>query len=81
MASTVQKWGNSLGLRIPKAVAEQVNLSEGAEIEFDTTGGILTVRHRQKRGKQTLAKLLAKVKGPNPHGELHRDKPRGRELL
>jgi antitoxin MazE len=80
MATTMQKWGNSLGLRVPKAVAEQLELKSGTEVEFDTSGGVLTIRPKRRR-KHTLAQLLAKVKGPNPHKELMNDIPRGRELL
>lgn len=80
MASTVQKWGNSLGIRIPKTIAEQVNLHSGSEVEFDTTGGVLTVRPKRRR-RHTLASLLAKARGPSPHRSLDRDKPVGRELL
>jgi len=80
--TTVQKWGNSLGIRLPKAIAEQVNLSEGAEVEFDTAGGVLTVRPtRRRRRKHTLASLLARAKGPSPHRALAADAPVGRELL
>lgn len=80
MPTTVQKWGNSLGIRIPKSVAEQVNLANGTEVEFDTSGGVLTVRPKRRR-KYTLAKLLAQAKGPSPHRELDHDGPVGRELL
>ena len=82
MASTVQKWGNSLGIRVPKAIAQQVNLVDGTEVEFETTGGVLTIRptRRRRRGKYKLADLLAKMKGPNPHGEFF-GKPVGREIL
>ena len=80
MATTVQKWGNSLGIRVPKAVAAQVNLSDGTEVEFDTAGGVLTIRPKRRR-KYTLAQLLARAKGPSPHRELDRGGPRGRELL
>ena len=80
MATTVQKWGNSLGIRIPKAVAEQVNLKEGTNVEFATTGGVLTVRPRRK-SRLTLAQLLARAKGPSPHSGLDRGGPVGRELL
>jgi antitoxin MazE len=80
VATTVQKWGNSLGIRIPKAVADQVNLRTGTEIEFDTSGGVLTVRPRRRR-KYTLAQLLSKAKGASPHKALVRSGPTGRELL
>lgn len=80
MPSTVQKWGNSLGIRIPKSVAEQVNIRDGSEVEFDTHGGVLTIRPKRRR-RHTLASLLAKAKGPNPHRDIDRDRPVGRELL
>ncbi|MGB7156791.1 MAG: AbrB/MazE/SpoVT family DNA-binding domain-containing protein [Tepidisphaeraceae bacterium] len=82
MPTTVQKWGNSLGIRIPKSVAEQVDLRTGTEVEFDTSGGVLTVRPRARRPRRhTLASLLAKAKGPSPHRKLARDASVGRELL
>ena len=80
MATTVQKWGNSLGLRIPKAIAEQVNLSNGTEVDLETEGGVLTVRPRRRK-RERLSQLLAKAKGPSPHRDLDRDPPVGRELL
>ena len=80
MSTTVQKWGNSLGIRIPKSIAEQVNLTEGTSVEFATRGGVLTVRPRRRR-RITLRELLAKAKGPNPHGEIDRGAPVGRERL
>ena len=80
MPTTIQKWGNSLGIRIPKSVAEQVKFSNGTEVEFDTTGGVLTVRPKRRR-TYTLAGLLSKAKGPSPHRELDRGGPVGRELL
>lgn len=83
MATTMQKWGNSLGIRVPKAVAEQLDLKSGTEVEFDTAGGVLTIRpkRRKRRTKYTLAQLLAEIKGPNPYGELTKDAPRGREII
>ncbi len=80
MPTTVQKWGNSLGIRIPKSIAEQVRLRRGTEVEFETNGSVLTVRPRRRR-KHKLASLLAKAKGPNPHRRLLADSPVGRELL
>ena len=82
MSTTLQKWGNSLGIRVPKAIAEQLDLKSGTEVEFDTAGGVLTIRpKRRRRPRYTLAELLAKAKGPNPHKELMGDAPRGREII
>ena len=77
---TVQKWGNSLGIRVPKAVADQVRLRKGSQIEFDTSGGLLTIRPKRRR-RYTLAGLLGASKGRSAHRELDRDRPLGREIL
>jgi antitoxin MazE len=82
MPTTIQKWGNSLGVRIPKALAEQVDLKEGTPIEFGIEHGELTIRPtRRRRRKYRLADLLAQMKPQHRHGEIHKDGPRGRELL
>ena len=80
MSTTVQKWGNSLGIRIPKSVAEQVSFREGTQVEFEAGHGTLTLRP-QRRRRYTLAGLLAKAKGPSPHRALDRGGPSGKELL
>jgi antitoxin MazE len=82
MATTVQKWGNSLGIRIPKSVAEQVQLEIGTEVEFETTDGVLTIRpRRRRRRKYKLSELLAKMKPQHRHGEWDKSGPRGREVI
>ena len=43
----VVKWGNSLGLRIPKALAEDFGLHDGSELDVQ-------VEQRAKRGKQIV---------------------------
>ena len=83
MTTTVQKWGNSLGIRVPKAIAEQVQLKDGSAVEFDTSRGVLTIRplRRARRSKYTLAELIKGSKGPSPYRHLDHDKPVGKELL
>lgn len=34
MSTTIQKWGNSLGIRIPKHLAQQARLHEGTRVEI-----------------------------------------------
>ena len=83
MSTTVQKWGNSLGIRVPKAIAEQVQLKQGTQIEFDTSKGVLTLRpvRPRRRSKYKLSELMAGYKGPSPYRFLDRDRPVGKELL
>jgi antitoxin MazE len=81
MSTTLQKWGNSLGIRVPKAIADQLNLTSGTEVEFGTNGDVLTIRPKRPRRKYKLSELLKQMKPRHRHGELFRDGPVGRELI
>ena len=72
----VQKWGNSLGIRIPKAIAVKVGLEEGSEIELDIEEGNLVIKPKSK----SLDELLSRVAPENLHNEIPTGKPEGREL-
>jgi antitoxin MazE len=56
MHGTISKWGNSLALRLPRHVAEQVRLVEGSTVEFEVDDGALKVIPSRKRFK--LSELL-----------------------
>ena len=34
MSTTVQKWGNSLGIRIPAQIAERIAVGQGSEVDL-----------------------------------------------
>ena len=74
--ATVSKWGNSLGLRIPRGIAEDAGLTEGSSIDLRVENGRLIV---EPIAVESLESLLAKVSPKNLHGELLVDGPRGRE--
>ena len=73
----VTRWGNSLAVRIPKALAEQTDLHEGSEVELSITDGALTVRPRA-RG-YTLEQLLDEVTPENRHDEIDWGEPQGKQ--
>ena len=56
MQATISKWGNSLALRLPRHVTEQIQLVEGSSVELDVSGGALTVT--PSRPKFKLSELL-----------------------
>jgi len=60
MNTTVQKWGNSLALRIPKALAKDIHLQQGSMVDVTVIGGQMVVNPKGKR-KYSLARLLKAV--------------------
>lgn len=61
MKITINKWGNSLGIRIPKAIAEKANLVAGNEmqIKLDKNGSLII------KTEETLT-LDDLIEGVNP---------------
>lgn len=57
--STVAKWGNSLAIRIPKNVADKINLKEGTAISIDVNNNNIVITPRKP--KYTLEDLLAEA--------------------
>jgi antitoxin MazE len=57
METNIQKWGNSLGVRLPKAIAERQSLKEGSRVVVtETKTGIAIEIVKKKR--HTLDELL-----------------------
>jgi len=73
----VTRWGNSLALRIPKALAEQTDLREGAEVELRVVDGVLMVR--TKAPAYSLEQLLDQITPENRHDEIDWGEPQGQE--
>lgn len=53
----LQKWGNSLGVRVPKGFADQLGLGEGAEVDITLRDGAIMIRPAQRH--YVLSELLA----------------------
>jgi antitoxin MazE len=79
MKTRVQKWGNSLALRIPKAFAEEAGLRENAPVELSLTDGKLIVNALAKE-PLTLDELLKGVTDENLHGEWDTGPAVGKEI-
>lgn len=70
MTTRVQKWGNSLALRIPKSFAQEVKLDQGTEVELSLENGKLLIRPLDKENPYTLEGLVAGITDENLHGEI-----------
>ena len=69
MKTRIQKWGNSLALRIPKAFADEVGLQRETSVEVSLADGKIVVTPVTK-SKLTLEQLLSKVTKKNLHHEV-----------
>ncbi len=79
MIATVQKWGNSLGVRIPKPLAEDASLKEGVSVQMLVQNGRL-VMQAQKAPKYQLSALLKTITRNNLHKEIDTGSPVGKEV-
>ena len=78
MVTKVQKWGNSLGLRLPKGVAQEMRLKDGTEVDVRVKGGAIVVK-RVRKPRYKLKDLLAGIRPENLHGLVGFGDPRGKE--
>jgi antitoxin MazE len=68
MRTQVEKWGNSLAVRIPKSVAAEMNIKTGSEVDLSVANGCL-IANALSEERYSLEKLLAGVTKRNLHGE------------
>ena len=77
MKTQIGKWGNSLAIRIPKHIAEELALVVNTEVDCQLKDGVIVVRPIDKFGKYTLQQLLAEELEPDP--EIEWGEPMGAE--
>jgi antitoxin MazE len=78
MRISVQKWGNSLAVRIPKAIARECGIDSGSAVELRLVKDSIVLKPEPKP-RFTLDDLLAEVNDGNRHGEFQSGPPTGRE--
>ena len=59
MQVLLSKWGNSLGLRLPKALTAEIGVAEGQKVDVRAENGRLIVEPLRKR--LTLEELMENV--------------------
>jgi len=78
MVTKIQKWGNSLGLRIPKSFAKEAAIKEGSSVDISLEEDRLVIT--PVRGVQyKLSELLSLVTEDNRHVEILTGEAVGRE--
>jgi antitoxin MazE len=76
MITTIQKWGNSLGIRIPKAIIKDLSLSNGSEVEIHEESNKIIIC---KKTEFSLNKLLEGINNDNLHSEIDFGEQQGNE--
>lgn len=79
MKTAVQRWRNSLALRIPRAYAVETSISEGSEVEMTLKAGTLVVRPVRRKG-HVLSDLLKRVSATNRHEAVETGRTIGKEV-
>ncbi|HJY64754.1 MAG TPA: AbrB/MazE/SpoVT family DNA-binding domain-containing protein [Ignavibacteria bacterium] len=83
MTTKIQKWGNSLAVRIPKSYAKEINLKEGIQIDLrlDENKIIISPKKKKRKNKYTLEELVSKITPENRYGEIDFGPPVGKEII
>jgi antitoxin MazE len=79
MKTAVQRWGNSLALRIPRTYAAETRISEGSEVELTLKSGALVVR-AVGRKRYSLPDLLKRITPSNRHASVASGAAVGQEV-
>ncbi len=79
MRTRVQKWGNSLALRIPKPLADQAHITQGSLVEIKVVDDVLRIELVAPEA-YTLDALLEGVTEENIHEEIDTGEAQGKEV-
>jgi antitoxin MazE len=74
----VAKWGNSLGVRLPKSVALEAQLAEGDTVDISLDNGAIVIR--PSRPRYALDELVGRITSRNRHSQTDWGTPVGHEV-
>ena len=67
MQGRISSWGNSLGIRIPKEIANHVGLADGVQVEIEARQGEVVISPVKRRLRYSLEELVAGVTPEEAH--------------
>ena len=74
--SHVAQWGSSLAIRIPKPLAEELELQAGTAVQLSAQDGRLTVARKEL----DIDEMISRITPENRHGEWDMGSPQGKEI-
>jgi len=86
METHIAKWGNSLGIRLPKALLGELGLADGDSVTLEIKDSILTLkplkaRKRKKSKRYNLEEMLKTITPENQHPYMWDNEAWGAEEL
>ena len=79
MTTVVKKWGNGLGIRLPKSVTEAIALGEGTSVTVEAAAGKIIIAPTRPR-RYRLQELVRGITPQNLHAEIETGRPVGTEV-
>ena len=80
MTTTIQKWGNSQGVRIPKILLDSINWSENEEVSINIEEDKLVIEKAKTQNRKNIKELLKDYKGEYKPKEIDWGEPEGEEI-
>lgn len=77
MSAQVSRWGNSLGVRIPRQVADRVGLTDGSRVDIAADDGRIVITPAVRR--YTIAELVSDMTPENMREAFDWGRDMGRE--
>ncbi len=80
MQATIQKWGNSQGIRIPKAFLEALGMKENDVVELNRIDDNILIKKIQPEKELTLDDIFRDYNGAFAAEEFNWGAPAGKEV-
>lgn len=79
MDTTIQKWGNSFAVRLPKAITKKLRIGAGTKVRVNADKRRIVIQQVPKK-RETLEDLVARITPETRHQEFQWGKPQGKEI-
>ena len=80
MTTTIQKWGNSQGIRLPKYILEAINWNEDEKLDIKTENGKIVIEKTAQRERKNIKELFANFDGEYKPTDIDWGEPVGKEI-
>jgi len=81
MRVQIQKWGNSLALRIPKAFARETHIENNSLVNLSLENDHLVISPIKESGDYSLSSMLEEISEDNLHEAIDFGRAVGEEAL